>query len=116
MRLQITPQLRLIQALECTVCKQLYNGGRKEATKMEVALFGAAMYEVCPCCSQHVAKPWAHGYKVRYTRWIKRKCNHPRVQYSGEIPCTGPVVCLTCGKKWGTMEEARESISQNQGE
>jgi hypothetical protein len=42
-------------ALECTCCQQTYHPNRALANRVEVTLFGAEPYAVCPICEQNVS-------------------------------------------------------------
>lgn len=63
--------LTLRLALKCEVCLRTISDPQVEATAIEVKIFGAMSYAVCPCCGQAVPKHERKAYRRRADKWLK---------------------------------------------
>jgi len=64
-------RLRLTQALECALCRQLVLAERQSKDAMEWAMLGFAAYAVCPSCGLTVADHRDRNYRRRVRRWMR---------------------------------------------
>lgn len=67
---RVVPQLRLVQALECRVCRELILPERN--VMAEAAVFGALAYAVC-LCGQEPPNRRDPNYRRRFRRAQKAR-------------------------------------------
>jgi hypothetical protein len=77
--------MRQLAMMECGFCLQLMHSERQSSTELDVVLFGAAPYAVCPKCYQEVPKEHqTQSYKWRWTREKNRRNTESAVVITGE--------------------------------
>ena len=66
-------ELRLTQQMKCSCCKQPISPEKQEKQLVDISLFGARKYAVCPLCQQIVGKPWVKVYKNRVDKILAKR-------------------------------------------
>ena len=62
--------LQLRQVLRCSVCGQIRDEDQAAHDAMDVRLFGAEAYVVCPCCGRVVWECGDPEYRARVDEWV----------------------------------------------
>lgn len=73
MGLSMSYDLVQIQAQECSLCKEFIDNEKAANTRVELVLFGAKAYAVCPCCLQPYNGKIDARWRGRVDRWLAKR-------------------------------------------
>ena len=76
MRMRFVAAETIRMVMRCSTCRQTIGGNADKEGTLDVNLFGAVQYLVCPTCKQTVVEELqTPAYKSAWTRAMKKMCS-----------------------------------------